>query len=443
MRKSRLSAVLGHILGTAAFAAAFTVCAGSASAVQYQLLHAFCQDGSCHDGRNPQDALIRDSDGNFFGTANVGGDTNHGAVFELKFNNSTRQYDYLILHSFCPVTCSDGAFPDAPLIMDTDGNLYGTTTQGGAANFGVVFKLVRGSKHYTLHVLHDFCTGSNCEDGTIPVSGLSYRGQQTGALFDGASPLYGSTERTDFLGDGSGVVYQLRGAFHTDYKVLHTFCLTDCADGQFPSSLTIDRHGHLLGIAETGGVRSHGLIFSLHPNTLELDVLYNFCSRTNCADGEDPDVRQRPVQDSTGALYGTAFDGGKHGMGTVWKFKPHGNGGKLTVLYNFCSQPSCADGAFPRAGVTLGSGGEVFGETPQGGTCDVSGGCGVVFELQTSTYTLLHSFCADGDPCPTDGAQPFGGLVLDPSGTLFGVTAYGGGGSGGLIDGGTAFSVKP
>jgi len=85
----------------------------------------------------------------------------------------------------------------------------------------------------------------------------------------------------------------------------------------------------------------------------------------------------------------------------------------------------------------------VFGTTPNGGTCNVGNGCGVVFELQGTTYTLLHSFCADGDPCAADGAQPFGGLVRDPSGTLFGVNEFGGGGSGGLLRGGTAFSVAP
>ena len=438
MRRFRLSGLPGYVFAMAAFAAAPTVCAGNASASTYQLLHSFCQGGSCQDAGSPQDGLLRDSDGNLFGAANGGGANGHGAVFELKFNSSTQQYHYLILHNFCAqANCADGAFPDSPLIMDIDGNLYGTTTQGGAANLGIIFKLFHHSNYYTLHVLHDFCTAPACEDGSIPVSGLTYRGQQTGAPYDGVSPLYGATERTDSAGDGTGVVYQLRGGLH-HYKVLHTFCLTDCADGEFPSALALDRHGHLFGVTEIGGVNSHGVIFELHPNTLEFDVLYNFCSRTNCADGDEPDLRQMPVQDSTGALYGTTFAGGRHDMGTVWKFKPLTH--KLAVLYNFCSQANCADGAFPRAGVTLGPAGEIYGETPQGGRCDVSGGCGVVFALQGGTYSLLHSFCADGDPCPTDGAEPFGGLLRDPSGTLFGVTAFGGTN---LVRGGTAFRVTP
>ena len=441
MRKFRLSEVPGHLSAIAALAAALTLCATGAPASQYKLIHGFCQDGSCHDGRNPQDGLVRDSDGNFYGAANAGGNSNHGAVYELRFNSTTKKYGYLILHNFCSrANCADGAFPDSPLILDTDGNLYGTTTQGGAANLGTVFELVR-SEHNALHVLHNFCTASNCQDGSIPVSGLTYQGQQSGAPYDGVSRLYGSTERTDFLGDGSGVVYELIPPHH--YVVLHTFCLTDCSDGQFPSALTMDRGGHLYGVAETGGAIGAGLLFRIRPKIKELDVLYNFCSKTACADGHEPDVRQKLVRDSHGRLYGTTFDGGKNGMGTVWKFTPHLGSGKLRVIYNFCSQANCADGAFPRAGVTLGPGDEVFGETAQGGTCNISGGCGVVFALQAGTYTLLHSFCADGDPCPTDGAQPFGGLVLDPSGTLFGLTAYGGDGSGGLIDGGTAFSVTP
>lgn len=441
MREIRLSGVLGPVSATAAFAA-LALCPASAPAAQYQKIHSFCLQGSCQDGRNPQDSLIRDSDGNFYGAANAGGANDHGAVFELTFNSSTQQYDYQILYSFCALSgCADGAFPDSPLIMDTDGNLYGTATQGGVSNLGTIFKLVR-SESYALHVLHDFCATSGCENGSIPESGLSYEGQQTGALYDGISPLYGTTLRTDSRGDGSGVAYELKPRGGFIYRLLHSFCLTDCTDGQFPSALTFDGRGRLYGVAETGGTTGAGVLFKLLPVKKQLKVLYDFCFQAACADGNQPDLRQTLVRDSAGNIYGTTFGGGAHAMGTVWKFQPRREK-KLVVLYDFCAQANCADGAFPRAGVTLGSGGEVFGTTPSGGSCDVGGGCGVVFELQNSTYTLLHSFCADGDPCAADGAQPFGSLLLDPSGTLFGITPYGGGGAGGLIRGGTAFSVTP
>jgi uncharacterized repeat protein (TIGR03803 family) len=328
--------------------------------------------------------------------------------------------------------------------MDTDGNLYGTTTQGGVAapsfNTGIVYKLVR-SEGYALHVLHNFCHTSGCEDGSVPLSGLSYEGQQTGALYDGISPLYGTTLHTDDRGDGSGVAYELKPRGGFIYRLLHTFCLTDCKDGQFPSALTFDSRGRLYGVAETGGTIGGGVLFKLLPIKRQLKVLYNFCSRAACADGGQPDLRQTLARDSSGNIYGTTIGGGTQGMGTVWKFQLHKR--KLAVLYSFCAQASCADGASPRAGVTLGPGGEVFGTTPSGGTCDVGGGCGVVFELQDSTYTLLHSFCADGDPCAADGGGPFGSLVLDPSGTLFGTTNFGGGGAGFYVRGGTAFSVMP
>jgi uncharacterized repeat protein (TIGR03803 family) len=185
------------------------------------------------------------------------------------------------------------------------------------------------------------------------------------------------------------------------------------------------------------------VLFRIRRGAKELSVLYAFCSQAACSDGTEPDLRQTPVQDSEGRLYGTTFGGGKHNMGTVWEFIPRAKGSKLVVLHDFCAQANCADGASPRAGVMLGPGGEVFGTTPEGGSCNVGNGCGVVFELQGRTYTLLHSFCADGDPCAADGAQPFGGLIQDPSGVLFGVTALGGGAAGGLSRGGTAFSVKP
>jgi len=448
MRDSRLSGVLGHSSMTAAIAAGLAFCPISAPAAQYDLIHAFCQQGNCEDGRNPEAGLIRDNDGNFYGTAAVGGANDHGAAFELTFNSTTQQYDYQILYNFCALAgCTDGAYPEAPLIMDIHGNLYGTTSQGGAANLGTIFKLVR-SEGYAVHVLHDFCATQDCEDGSLPETGLTYPGQQTGALYDGRSQLFGTTLRTDSRADGSGVAYVLRnmpnqGGYH--YEVLHSFCLTDCADGQFPSALTIDDHTHLYGVAEGGGAAGDGhagVLFKIRPHRKELKVLYDFCSQAGCTDGYEPAFRQALVRDSGRNIYGTTLGGGTQGLGTVWKFAPHHGGGTLNVLYNFCSQANCADGTSPQFGVTLGPAGEVFGTTPDGGTCDV-GNCGVVFELQGSTYTLLHSFCADGDPCAADGAKPFGALVLDPSGTLFGVADWGGGGAGGLTRGGTAFSVTP
>jgi uncharacterized repeat protein (TIGR03803 family) len=242
-----------------------------------------------------------------------------------------------------------------------------------------------------------------------------------------------------------GVAYEIRnlpkqGGFH--YSVLHSFCLTDCTDGAYPSALNIDSHNHLYGVTEQGGTHAAGVLFRIRPREKELTVLYNFCSQTACADGNGPDLRQILVRDSNGQFYGTTYTGGSHDMGTVWKFAPH-RGATLQVLYNFCSQANCADGALPREGVTLGPNGEVFGTTPNGGTCNIGNGCGVVFELKDSTYTLLHSFCADGDPCATDGGGPFGSLLLDPLGTLFGTTDFGGGGAGAYIRGGTAFSVTP
>jgi uncharacterized repeat protein (TIGR03803 family) len=276
---------------------------------------------------------------------------------------------------------------------------------------------------------------------------LTYPGQQTGALYDGRSQLFGTTIHTDSRGDGSGVAYELRNLPKQgglQYSVLHSFCLTDCTDGQFPSALTIDSLGHLYGAAENGGTISAGVLFKLRPRKKEFKVLYDFCSQASCTDGYEPVLHQVPVRDAGGNIYGTTYGGGSHNMGTVWKFAPRRGGGTLQVLYNFCSQANCADGALPQEGVTLGPNGEVFGTTPNGGSCDaVGGGCGVVFELKDGAYTLLHSFCADGNPCAADGALPFGSLVLDPSGTLFGTTDWGGGGAGALIRGGTVFSVTP
>ncbi len=173
-----------------------------------------------------------------------------------------------------------------------------------------------------------------------------------------------------------------------------------------------------------------------------LTTLYSFCAQTNCPDGSQPYAGL--VQGSDGNFYGTAAGGGTHNGGTVFKITPEG---KLTTLYQFCSETDCKDGDQPYGALIQGVSGNFFGTTSTGGANNQ----GTVFKLTPSgTLTTLYSFCAQTN-CP-DGSQPYAGLVQGSDGNFYGTTYSGGGLQGiacvnDLIDGvagcGTIFKVTP
>jgi len=151
----------------------------------------------------------------------------------------------------------------------------------------------------------------------------------------------------------------------------------------------------------------------------------------NGTDGGDPSASL--LQASDGNFYGTTFGGGSHNAGTVFKITPSGT---VTPLYSFCSQPSCADGSHPYAGLLQGSDGNFYGTTINGGAYGSSClnvGCGTVFKITPSrTLTTLHSFSGG-----SDGANPYAGLVQGTDGNLYGTASGGGAGQG------TIFKVTP
>jgi uncharacterized repeat protein (TIGR03803 family) len=159
------------------------------------------------------------------------------------------------------------------------------------------------------------------------------------------------------------------------------------------------------------------------------NVLYSFCAANACADGSEPIAGL--VFDSAGNLYGTTLKGGAYGYGSVFQLAP-GVGGTWneTVLYSFCSTSGCQDGAYPGSGLVFSASGSLFGTTVDGGAFGLhcgSGDCGTVFELtpgenNTWSETVLHSFKDDGK----DGFEPFGGLIFDVAGNLYGTTLFGG-----------------
>ncbi len=237
--------------------------------------------------------MVRDGAGNLYGTTYAGAHNFSGTVFKL-----TSAGTETVLHNFCSETaCGDGYAPVASVIRDGSGNLYGTTSIGGAYNGGVAFKLALDG---TETVLHSFCSLPNCADGGFP--------QDSMILDRSTRNLYGTTE---FGGSGGlkcdarsscGVVFEIspNGA----ETVLHNF---DNADGGNPlGSLFKDRAGNLYGTTFFGGKNNNGVVFRLSPDGTET-VLHFF------GGGSDGKTPRGGVISDNGRLYGTTLGGGDGG----------------------------------------------------------------------------------------------------------------------------------
>lgn len=418
-------------------------CAQSASADgTIQVLHSFCKAPQCGDGQSYTPVSL-DEAGDLFGVAQ-GGATNHGLIYEIVPQAGKPHWTYGIIHVFCQQNgCPDGgSVVGNRLVVDVNGNVYGTTADGGAANGGTVFELSPdGGGGWTYSVVYNFCSANNCRDGMAPVGNLTYAGAQAGLLYDGRARLYGATSAGG--GHFSGVAFALRPRTGAPWheNVVYAFCARDihgCRDGSAPNTgLTMDVAGNLFGVTSAGGGTGHGVAFKLAAPAMRRagawteTVLNSFCSLTGCADGFD--ARSELVADAAGNLYGTTLSGGTgadcsdpfSGCGVLYGIAADGT---FSVLHEFCSEDECADGAEPEntGGMTIDASGNVYGTAADGGLFEFSGG----------TFQVIHNFCQRAN-C-RDGEFPAAGPTWDSSGHIFGTTAIGG-----KFDGGTAYEFSP
>jgi len=408
---------------------------GSASAYTEKALHSFCTEQTCGDGAGPQGSLLRDRSGNLYGTTVLGGKYGEGLVFKLVPNGDP--YKEYILHNFCAqANCPDGGTPESGLIIDVDGNLYGTAAVGGKHGGGVVFKLTHGANGWSYRVIKAFCSEANCADGNWP-TGLAYFGQAAGAPWDEFSPLFGTA-----LGGGvnnEGVAYKLASDGSLwNYEVIHSFNAPDNYLSAYPGPPLVDSSGNLFGVTQLGGKYGSGVLYRLAAGTWKETTLHNFCAEANCADGSY--AAGQLAMDAAGNLFGVTEAGGSTaycksslGCGVAFERSP---GGPYTVIYNFCSLYHCKDGGGPPAGMTMDAVGNLLGTTAGGGKPKE----GTVFELSpgvTWTERVLYNFCSEQN-C-TDGASTFAPVIMDSDGNLYGTT-YGGGANGA---GGTVFELTP
>jgi uncharacterized repeat protein (TIGR03803 family) len=370
------------------------------------------------DGAGPN-GLVQGSDGNFYGTTGGGGTSNVGTVFRLSINGAVS-----ILYSFTGST--DGGGPNG-LVQGSDGSLYSTTEWGGVytglngyhEGWGTVFKITTNG---ALTSLYSF-TGTN--DGGYPEAALV---PGSDGNFYGTTALGGTS---GYYGPGTVFKMSANGALTT----LYAFGTVTNAngrplDGAVPAAALVPgSDGYFYGTTPSGGVymdqygSGYGTVFKIGTNGA-FTRLYSF---TGGSDGAEPAGGLVPGSD--GYLYGTAAGGGTYDYGTVFKISTNG---VLTTLYSFTGG---TDGGHPEAGLVPGSDGNFYGTTEYGGayTNQDSQGYGTVFQVTTDGgLGTLVSFAG------INGAYPAAALTLGSDGNFYGTTYEGG--TGGL---GTAFRLVP
>jgi uncharacterized repeat protein (TIGR03803 family) len=364
------------------------------------------------DGDGAYGALIFNASGNLYGTTTGGGAHGAGTVFELT-PKTTGGWTQKVLHSF-DANGIDGITPYTRLIFDSSGNLYGTTNNGGTNNVGTVFKLSpTKSGTWKESILYSF--QNNEIDGTYPYGAL---------IFDSSGNLYGTT-----AGGGSnfdGTVYKLTPA-EKEWTETILYSFNDFSSPY--SGLVFDKSGNLYGSTISGGIYGNGTVYELTPQsggTWTETILFSFDGQNST--GEGPAAT--PIFDAAGNLYGTTSSGGYYDSGMVYQLTPPTTGGEWTetILHSF--EPSDWDGGNPFGGLVRDSSGTLYGTTNLGGRYNE----GAVFEISPKkggdwTEKLLHTFLNNGG----DGRNPYRTLVFDKAGNLYGVTYSGGINSDGIV----------
>lgn len=378
-----------------------------------KIIHSF----DATDGGNPEAGLIFDAAGNLYGTAYEGGPNRGGAVFELT-PNGDGTWTEKVLYSFS-FTNGDGLNPRASVVFDAAGNLYGTTVHGGSHGYGIVFELSpNGDGNWAEQVVYSFRGGT---DGSYPLANL---------ILDAAGNLYGTTQLgggSNSCNGGCGTVFELipQAGGGWAESILLRFNGTN---GAIPDAgLIFDAAGNLYGTTVGGGAYHGGTVFRLRLKAGGgwSEMWYSF--NTTGTSGYAPQAGV--IFDTAGNLFGTTTaGGGAKSCGTIFAIRPKTGGGlQEGVLHRFDNK----DGCVPLAGLVLDAAGNLYGTTAAGGAYFH----GTVFQLTHQKggpwqETVLHSF--DNHTRP-DGFHPFATLILDGAGNLYGTTQSGGADGYGMV----------
>jgi uncharacterized repeat protein (TIGR03803 family) len=349
----------------------------------FATLHSFDDGAAC--GIVTPVSLILDGAGSLYGTRSPWAAANRGTVFTLKKDGTA----FRVLHEFLGGP-DDGADPEAALLLDGAGNLYGTTVFGGAADLGTVFKLrADGAK---FGVLRSFSLNGN---------GLSPRAP---LILDRAQNLYGTTSGYNYANlETPGTVFTMK-TNGNGFRVLHAF-RNEPSDGSNPVAPLVLGDGDILyGTTSEGGPTNSGTLFRLRIDGSGYTMLYTFSGTP--ADGNLPETGL--VLDNSGDLFGTLTYAGV--------FKLHNDGSGFVLLHSFGLDPQ--DGFFPESQLFLDTNGRLYGTTTEGGAA----GIGTLYSINTdgTGYERFYSFKFQ------DVRNPFAALTSDPEGNLYGAASLGG-----------------
>jgi uncharacterized repeat protein (TIGR03803 family) len=404
-------------------------------------LYSFCSLSGCVDGADPT-SLVQATNGDFYGTTASGGASGNGTVFKI-----TTSGTLTTLHSFAGYP-TDGSDPEAGLVQATNGDLYGTTFHGGANNpedacqstgCGTVFKTTPTG---TLTTLYSFCSqgGDNCTDGSGPRALVqATNGEFYGATVDGGAKEYGTVFKMtpggtlttlysfcsqgnpqicpdggtpevliqatngDFYGttneggiNSAGTIFRITSS--GTLTTLYRFCSQpNCTDGVGAHALVQATDSNFYGITGGGGANADGTVFKITPSGT-LTTLYSFCSQIGCTDGGDPDG---VAQATNGDFYGTTYNGGANSAACD-------NGYGCGVVFSL----SVGLGPFVETQTTSGEVGalvEILGT-------DLTGATSVSFNGTVAAFTVVSpSLIAARVPA---GATTGTVQVVTPSGTL-------------------------
>jgi uncharacterized repeat protein (TIGR03803 family) len=364
-----------HACSGAGCGAAYKLSPAGGGSWRYTELYQF-RGGN--DGTSPG-PLTFDHAGNLYGVMSSGGSSANGVVFKLS-PNASGPWTYSVVYTFAGG--SDGSFPIGPLAFDSAGNLYGTTANGGGVTCsntcGTVFKLAPNGGGWSESIINSF-SASTSSQGYHPEGGVII--DSLGNLY-GTTSAGGNLSAAGCAGTGRGVVFQLTpGTSGWTENVIHTFVFTDGSGPGAP--LTMDAKGNLYGTTPYGGTTNSncgngcGGVFELSPaagGTWSLSTPHMYTGNPDGSSSFQP-----VAVDGAGNVY-AASNGGPYNWGVAIELSPNGSGGwTYSRLHNF---KGLKDGGNPN-GMILDSGGNLFGVTNYGGTagCINNSGCGAVFEL--------------------------------------------------------------
>ena len=353
------------------------------------------------DGSTPMGGLALDSAGNIYGTASSGGAHNFGTLFEFDGVQLKTPYDF--------GGGADGGSPEGSVLADNEGNLYGSTAVGGS--YGTVF---RWDRELNPHLRTIKAFNDKAADGIWPTGGLAR--DADGTLY--GSTFYGGNLNCATVGNGCGTIFKISAS--GVFTQLHRFNGTD---GYAPNATLYRSGDKLFGATVYWGPYIAGSPFSMKTDGTAFTPIMPNGTSYNFIGGL--------TRDAKGNLWGAAMRAGTTSMGGIYKIDTSGS---FSLVHVF----SGSDGAYPTGSVIIDAKGMLYGTTEGAAVWGSEGfgpgGWGTVFQFDTNTgiLTTLHAFTG------SDGKNPVAGLVRDPLGNLYGVTAFGG-----SYDKGVLFRVTP